>query len=733
MPPMLRRLAPPPARRAGAARTMHHPCRGRPPSAASQLQAHLTRIAGGHACLPRLRRRAGPECRPIEGVCMSSHPAVRRWCAGLVAAGLIASAVPALAASATAAYVVPPKIVSTQLSPSGKRLALVIKNDKGFEALAVMDLPPAQPPRVLQSYPTAHVTGVAWVTEERMVFSVTEPRADMREDGSGLFAIDHDGADEVLLTSLRLGNNVTESRIRSRVLPYNWNFHATLDDGSDDVILRQIIYDAIGDPAGYRLGRVNTRTGMLTPLVAGSGLSFNGVEWEFDRRGSMRAIRSISQGRDRLYIRSSASDAWKTIWDRDLWADDTLSPVQFEGDHELIVQSNIGGDTSGLHVLDLRSGKVDPEPLLRVARYDVGGALVDKRAGRVIGATLVADRPITVWFSDRMETIQKSIDQALPDRFNSVGCGNCENSRFYTVFSRSDRHPGEFLLYDHEKKALSPIGAVRPWIDPATQGLRSFHWIQARDGLPVSVVVTHPAGHDGKEALPAVVLVHGGPWAPGADRSWSPWAQFLASHGYRVIEPNFRGTTGFGTRAFTASYKQWGQSMQDDLADATLWAAKEGLIDPKRVCILGASYGGYAALMGPAKHPGLYRCAASLAGVTDIRLMFSSARADFTRHSRRYSMPLLIGDPDKDAAMLHENSPVERVADIKVPVLLVQGGRDRRVPKEHADDFESAARKAGVNIERIDYPDEYHGFIETRNEVDFLDRLAAFIDRVLKP
>ncbi|MBZ8143983.1 dipeptidyl aminopeptidase, partial [Rubrivivax gelatinosus] len=186
--------------------------------------------------------------------------------------------------------------------------------------------------------------------------------------------------------------------------------------------------------------------------------------------------------------------------------------------------------------------------MLSVNRYDVDmepdGSVVDKHAGRVLGARLKADRPTTVWFSERMATIQQTVDKALPDRFNEISCGRCESSRFFTVRSLSDRQPGEYLLYDDEKRSLSPIGSTRPWLDPATQGRRSFHWIKARDGMSLPVVVTHPAGHDEKERLPAVLLVHGGPWVQGTDRSWGRWAQFLAAHGWRVIEPNFRGTLG---------------------------------------------------------------------------------------------------------------------------------------------------------------------------------------------
>ena len=171
--------------------------------------------------------------------------------------------------------------------------------------------------------------------------------------------------------------------------------------------------------------------------------------------------------------------------------------------------------------------------------------------------------------------------------------------------------------------------------------------------------------------------------------------------------------------------------MQDDLADAVAWATRERLVDPARVCIVGASYGGYAALMGPARHPDVYRCAVSLVGVTDLDLMFSSIWSDVPGQSRRYGYGELIGDPVRDAEALRQASPVHRVRDIKVPVMLLQGALDRRVPKEHADAFERAARAAGVALERVDYGDEGHGFNRAANRLDYLRRLEAFLARSL--
>jgi dipeptidyl aminopeptidase/acylaminoacyl peptidase len=212
----------------------------------------------------------------------------------------------------------------------------------------------------------------------------------------------------------------------------------------------------------------------------------------------------------------------------------------------------------------------------------------------------------------------------------------------------------------------------------------------------------------------------------GSDRLWSAEPQFLASRGWRVLEVEYRGSTGFGWKHFHAGWKQWGLAMQDDLADAVAWAAQQKLADPARVCIVGASYGGYAALMGPIRHPGTYRCAASYAGVTDIALRFNATWSDLGDQNRRFTLPQLMGDPARDAAQFAATSPLQRVAEIKVPVLLAQGVHDRRVPPEHADRFMQAARAAGVQVERVDY-DEGHTWVETRHHADFLRRLEAFV------
>ena len=231
---------------------------------------------------------------------------------------------------------------------------------------------------------------------------------------------------------------------------------------------------------------------------------------------------------------------------------------------------------------------------------------------------------------------------------------------------------------------------------------------------------------------PAVVLVHGGPWVRGTHWQWNDEAQFLASRGYVVIEPEFRGSTGFGEPHFRAGFKSWGTTMQDDVADAVRWASAKGLIDGARVCIAGASYGGYAALMGAIRYPELYRCGVAWVAVTDPRLLFEpSWTSDVGQESRNYDLPAMVGDPVRDAGLLKAATPLERATEIKIPMLMAFGAQDRRVPLEHGTRMRAAMRTSGSEPEYIVYPGEGHGWLKMENRIDFWQRVEKFLAKNL--
>ena len=227
-------------------------------------------------------------------------------------------------------------------------------------------------------------------------------------------------------------------------------------------------------------------------------------------------------------------------------------------------------------------------------------------------------------------------------------------------------------------------------------------------------------------------MVHGGPWVRGTHWEWEPTAQFLASRGYVVIEPEFRGSTGYGYKLFRAGWKQWGLAMQDDIADATRWAVQQGWIDPKRVCIAGASYGGYATLMGLARYGELYQCGIDWVGVTDIKLMYDITWSDISEEAKGYSMPVLIGDQVADAQQLKDTSPLERAAQVRRPLLMAYGGADRRVPIDHGKAFRDAVSRTNKDVEWIVYRDEGHGWRTLETQVDFWSRVEKFLDSNLR-
>jgi dipeptidyl aminopeptidase/acylaminoacyl peptidase len=246
------------------------------------------------------------------------------------------------------------------------------------------------------------------------------------------------------------------------------------------------------------------------------------------------------------------------------------------------------------------------------------------------------------------------------------------------------------------------------------------------------VWLTLPPGKTQRQ-LPMVVLVHGGPWVRGGTWDWDAEAQFLASRGYAVLEPEFRGSTGYGKQLFLAGWKQWGLKMQDDVADATRWAIAQGYAAPQRICIAGASYGGYATLMGLLNDPDLYQCGIDWVGVTDIELMYDSGwfySSDLSSDWKQYGMPALIGDRVKDADQLRATSPLRQAARIRQPLLLAYGGADRRVPITHGYQFRDAVRAGGnTRVEWVEYGEEGHGWYLPHNRIDFWGRVERFLDR----
>lgn len=247
--------------------------------------------------------------------------------------------------------------------------------------------------------------------------------------------------------------------------------------------------------------------------------------------------------------------------------------------------------------------------------------------------------------------------------------------------------------------------------------------------MSIPALLTLPRGVDAKK-LPLVVLAHGGPYVRGVDWEWNRERQFIASRGYAVLEPDFRGSEGHGWKLFSGGFKQWGLAMQDDLADGVAELVKRGIVDKDKVCIAGASYGGYAVVMGLIRHPEVYRCGVSWVGVTDIDLMYSVGWSDTADSDwARYGMPKRVGDPEKDRAQLDATSALRQAGRLKLPLLMAYGLEDVRVPYEHGRRLRDALKPHNPNVEYLEYGGEGHGWRLPPTNIDFWTRVEKFLAR----
>jgi dipeptidyl aminopeptidase/acylaminoacyl peptidase len=305
------------------------------------------------------------------------------------------------------------------------------------------------------------------------------------------------------------------------------------------------------------------------------------------------------------------------------------------------------------------------------------------------------------------------------------------NDKRALVTAVSDVAPAAYYLFDLEKRTLEKFSSSRPWIKPAEMAERKFVRYKARDGLEIPAWLTLPRGTAGKN-LPLVVEIHSGPWAGKQSWEFDENAQFFASRGYAVLQPDFRGTDGYGKRHFDASFGQWGFTMQDDITDGVQWLLGQGVADKNRICLVGGGYGGYATLWGLMKTPELYRCGVAYVAYTDISYYFEFNRWDWYRAVwAEYGAKRLLGDPDRDAEKWRSVSPVVQAERLKAPVLLAFGGFDQRVPIKQGYALKSALDRFGKKYEWVEYPDEGHGWRDDRTRFDFWRRVDVFLKQQL--
>jgi dipeptidyl aminopeptidase/acylaminoacyl peptidase len=401
-----------------------------------------------------------------------------------------------------------------------------------------------------------------------------------------------------------------------------------------------------------------------------------------------------------------------------LSADEALaSPLIFlPGNDNALVYADDADGVTEIAEINIMTG-ARKQMFFRPDKGSVTGAWLSQAGDRILGIyTSDPDQSLT-WLDPNMKEMQAVIDAAAPKADANIISISADQSRALVTIGTPD-NPGLLYLYDKASGGLNKLAAMNEAIGGKRLSRAKLVRYKARDGLEIEAVLTLPRGRTAK-ALPFIIMPHGGPWAQDK-LAYDYWAQFLAEQGYGVIQPNFRGSTGYGQAFTDKAHGEMGLAMQDDLSDALAWAVGEGIADPKRACIIGASYGGYAAMWGIAKDPELYRCAISISGVSNLRKEVS----DFGGVSHEKLFRTQWGRMSRDFAAV---SPINAIDRVKAPLLLIHGKKDVTVKHGQSERMHAAMRRAGKASEFLSLPLADHYFAREADRLALLEAMAAFL------
>ncbi|RUO45107.1 alpha/beta hydrolase family protein [Idiomarina aquatica] len=614
------------------------------------------------------------------------------------------------------------QFMNIKISPEGKYLAATSRTPEGGVILTVLDIDDQKVLSVTRGRGTESVSDFNWVSDERIVMTMA------REVGSyetpfptgEIFAMDADGGNQKILTGWRSDGLKQYARIID-----------LLPDEPDQVM----IYSTPNNTSEpyvdiYRL-KVDSGRTMPVGRVPVRRYEGTGVQVFLDDEGVTRLATGEEPHNTNekvIMTRPGANEEWKEVA-RYGQQEGNFNPIDILPDGKTVIGlSDVVTDALALTTMNLDTGEI--EVIAEHPETDLM-PIVSVRNGRmneVIGAAYEYDGIDTVFFADvddeYFSSVVQSLTKAFPNKSVGINSATLDNSKMIVSVS-SANYPTEFYLFDAENRALSLIIKAKPWLDKETIPKTEIITYQARDGLTIKALLTLPKGKEAKD-LPLILLPHGGPHGPRDTLTrLDSDAKVLAEHGYAVLQPNFRGSGGYGKEFLQSGYKNWGTTMINDMTDGVMHLIDEGIANKDRMCVYGGSYGGYAALMTVIREPDLYNCTIGFVGVYDLNMMRVEGDIPETLSGMNY---LDMALPDTEEARAAQ-SPVDLVDKLKVPVFIIQGGKDVRVPPEQAYALRDALEAKDHPYEWMYKENEGHGFYKPENNIERWTRMLQFLDQ----
>jgi dipeptidyl aminopeptidase/acylaminoacyl peptidase len=621
-------------------------------------------------------------------------------------AGAPAGAEDLESAPLAAAFGASPALWGLRLSPEGTHVVAIEAADSGTTNARTLRLADGHSAIVLEGEPDEFdVQWCDWANDTRLLCGVRGLAASLPNQqfaGTRLIAVNADGSDRKDL----MQDRGVLAQFQDRVI--DW-----LPDDRDHVLVQ------VPSLTGSGVAELDINTGHVRPRHAvRSGI----YRWATDGAGVTRLYQMIEIGLRRWYVRRTPDSDWTLLYQQELKdLDGVFAPISFADEGNELLYYDIVDGRRVVAAMSLERGG-SKRILYAHPTFDVSGTLTLGAHKRLVGAMYFDDRPHVVFFDERVREVHGDVSARFPDKEVEV-IGEDRQRNRYLLFVSTDVDPGTYYYFDRDTRALTRIAEAHPSLaDRPLAPMRAIRY-PARDGVAIPAYLTTPSGPS--EPGPLVVLPHGGPTARDY-REFNYFVQFLAASGFVVLQPNYRGSDGYGLDwRGSGGFRDWRRAVAD-ITDGVQYLIREGIADERRICAVGWSFGGYAALMSAIEEPAMFRCVASVAGVTDPRALSSTA----SRYVGGRTVREFIGSSDPEVGVA--GSPVERAAEVDVPVLLVHAARDTNVPLEQSTGFAKALRHAGKDAELVQYEFADHDIRPARYRTDLLARVGAFLDTHLQ-
>lgn len=633
-------------------------------------------------------------------------------CAGLVAATLSAGAHAQLISAEDFAR--HGEISEVAISPGGDYIALAMPRENGTETeLKIVRLDGSGHTQVLRFGKRNHVTDVVWTADEQVTVARAkmEPLVARPQSLGELISSDVGGNNQQTLFAHMENYGITRARRNDE------GFASIVKVLDNEPGMALVSYDcwSCGEEPNAVIYKVDTLTGERREVERVDGPA----EFIFDNNGIARIMAASGDDDEpRMSYRPAPDSEWQSL--PKALAGYVIANGRFQADNNVLYALlSDAGEPLQLYRIDLAAGS--RQKLAGRDDVDVSHLLYAGRQGPPFAVAFLAGSPTIQYLDPDSEwaRLHKSLMQRFPGELVHF-VGFSRGDRKLVILVQSDRNPGGYYVLDRDTDKLLLVSEFAPWMEPSKLARMQPIKFSARDGTVLYGF--HTTKESGRQ--PLVVVPHGGPHGVHDEWGYNSDVQFLASRGYAVLQVNYRGSGGRGAMFQKAGWREWGGKIQDDIADGVRWAVQQGFADPERVCIYGASFGGYAALMNPIRHPDMYQCAIGHVGVYDLQIMFEDGDIHRRRSGRRY-LERVLGS---DRAVLALNSPAQQVAKIAIPVMLAQGKLDRRVPMEQFNALAKAFVKSGRPAKTLVVDGEGHGFYDPKNQARLYREMEAFLE-----